>query len=140
MRFSNVIMSILLLGSVLVGLFAFATDLGGEDKYNAPVDDSYLSQFDKTDNLTSEISEKYDEIQNFSTKKSSAYQIITLVPDALSLVKNIIVLPFTLIGELIHSLTTVLQLPEWASIFMKVAITIMFLFAFIALILRYKDT
>lgn len=140
MRISTIIISLLILGGLFIGFYSFATSLSGEDGFDVPIDTTYSSTFDKTSELSDNINTNYNDMMNWSTKKNSATQIITLVPDALSLVKNIIVLPFSLISTVMTDFMSLLGLPGWFTSFLLSVIAIVLIFAFMALILRYRDT
>ena len=102
------------------------------------VDDTYQSAFAKSDNVSRQISGDYDKIQNFTGNKGATIGIVTLIPDILNLLKNTIVLPFSLVGGMVASVVDYLHLPEWVETLMLTGFTIMALFAFAALVLRYK--
>lgn len=139
MRYSVLIISILLFGSIVTGFYAFTNSLAGGDAYNIQVTD-YSSSFDKTSNISDEISGKYNDLVNWSAKKSSATQIITLVPDSLSLIKSILFLPLNMLTSIVSSLSTFLQLPAWVTSLGLTVLVIGLIFGLIALILRYKET
>lgn len=140
MRFQSFIIGILLMGAVVVGLYAFVNDMAGDNAYVVSVNSTYEESFDKSTVLSTNISDKYDKMQNLSTEKGSAIQIITLVPDVLSLAKDIIVLPFNLLGGIISNITTFMRLPDWVGTFTLSIISVLLIFSFIALVLRYRYT
>lgn len=139
MRFSTFIIAILLFGVLVTGTFSFFNDLSGADAFNTDVDD-YSAQFDHSQNLSTEIADRYGEMSNWTSEKSSAIQIITLVPDALMLAKDLILLPVTIVYELLDSLVNVIGLPDWITTFALAVIVVFVIFGFIALILRYRET
>jgi hypothetical protein len=140
MRLSSVIFGILMVGTLIVGMYSFVSDLSGADAYNIEYDTQYEEAFDKSEEVSEQINESYTEMQEFSASKSSTIGIVTLVPDMLILLKNMIVLPFSLAGGMIGSLIQYMGLPSWVQSFLIAGLTILFLFAIAALILRYKYT
>ena len=140
MKISSLIISILLVGVLFTGFYTFVNDLASPENYDLAVDNQYMNTFDKTNNLSMDIQKKYDNMQNFSTKKSSTIQIITLIPDALSLMKDIIILPYRVTSVMINDLARFINLPSWVTTFIVAVITILLLFAIISMILRWNET
>lgn len=140
MRISNLIIGLLLVSGMITGLFLFVNNLSGADGYNVAVEDDYQKHFNKTINLSNEISEQYYIKQNWTGSKSETIGIITMTIDALSLVKNIIVLPFAILSDFAGSLQSILGLPRWVFSFFIATVTVLILFGFIAIVLRYKYT
>jgi hypothetical protein len=141
MRLSSLIIGILIIGSMIVGFYSFTRGMADEESgYDIEVDDQYEEKFAYSENVSREINTRYDEMMNMSANKGSTIGIITLVPDVLVLLKNIIVLPFSLVGGIIGSIVEFLQLPGWMYTFMITMMTIAIVFAFVALVLRYKNT
>ena len=77
--------------------------------------------------------------KNLSAKTGSSFQIITLVPDVLSIVKDVIKLPFTVTGELLNSFNEFLGLPKWVYNTLLGIFVVLMIFSFISLVLRYKS-
>ena len=69
MKISSLIISILLVGVLFTGFYTFVNDLASPENYDLAVDNQYMNTFDKTNNLSMDIQKKYDNMQNFSTKK-----------------------------------------------------------------------
>lgn len=138
MKISTIIIGFLIMGVMLTGFYAVTTDLGsGENGYNVNVDDDkYLAAFDKSNDISDEINTTYGKIQSLSANKASTIGIITLVPDVLILIKNIIVLPFSIAGGVINSIQLYMGLPAWTTTFMLTLFVILLIFAFIALVLN----
>jgi len=140
MKISTLTIGIILMGAIVVGLYGFLGELASEDEgYNVDYDDSYVTTFDRVENMTVEISDKFEEVRNFSTKKSTAIQIITLVPDALGLLKDVLLLPFNITVSLISDLVTILGLPVWVNTFALGLLVSFLTYAFISAILRWKS-
>lgn len=140
MRLSTIIISLLLIGAVFAGMYSFVNQMAADDYYDVEVKGEYEASFDKTNNLSVEINEQYATMSNWSASKSTSVQIITLVPDSLALALDIIKLPFTIIGELISSLLTLVGLPVWFTTMALAVVAVVLIFGIIALILRYRDT
>lgn len=138
MKVSVLIIGFLIMGVMLTGFYAVTTDLGSsENGYNVNVDDDkYLAAFDKSNNISNEINSTYYKIQDLSANKASTIGIITLIPDVLIMIKNIIVLPFSLAGGVITSIQLYMGLPAWTTTFMLTLFVITLIFAFIALVLN----
>lgn len=140
MRLSTIIISIMLVGLVFTGLYTFTNSLTGADAYNVPVDDSYLGTYQKINETNTEIRDSYNDMLNWSTKKGSAIQIITLVPDALSLLKNIIVTPISIMWTMVSDTMDVVGIPDYAHGFVIGLLTLIVIFALVSAVLRYDKT
>jgi hypothetical protein len=139
MRISTIIIGIIIMGFMTTGLYAITTDLASSNEgYNVSVDDSYASAFDKTTEISEEISNNFDELMGISENSDLGY--ITLVPKVGILVKNAVKLPFSVAGGMITSTREYLGLPQWTQTFMIVILTILFLFGVVSIILRYRYT
>lgn len=138
MKLSTIIISIVLIGVLFTGFYSFVNDMASPTAYNVTITD-YSGTFDKTNDVSTEINEKYNTLTNWSAEKSTLVSIITFVPDSLSLVKSILTLPFTILHGVVINLTSILHLPDWFSAFLIVLIPIILMFAFITLILRWKS-
>ncbi len=136
---SSIIISGLILGMLILGFYEFANDLTDENSYNVDLNDNYTTSFDKAENLSTNIAEGYNDVMNWSAEKGGA-AIITLVPDALMLVKDVIVLPVSLTLAMFDDAMVILGAPAWISTLAIAVLIVIVIFAFIALILRFKDT
>lgn len=133
MKISTILIGLVLISSLFVGMYAFSTSLA--NSYGVTVDQTYVQAFDKTNELNNEINQSYSNIQDLSANTGSSVQIITLVPDVLIILKNMVVLPFTVVGAMISSLAQFLSLPAWAvSMFLTIA-TIVLMMAVVNAIL-----
>lgn len=141
MRVSSIIIGLILVGSIFTMMFGFARDLGGSDAYDVEISDEYEQAFDKTEEMNREINKSYNEIQEkWEGKKTSTLGFITLTIDAMVLVKNIIIYPFTVMGGMITSIIEYIKLPAAMQSMMLSISTILFIFAIVAIVLRYKWT
>lgn len=139
MKLSAIIIGIMLVGAMMTGLYHFVNEMAGDQGgYNVEFDNSYESAFDKSQNISSEMSDDYQEIMNFTVDKGSTIGIVTLIPDVLSLMKNTITLPLTIAQGMIQSIITYLQLPDWTYVLMMTMFSILVIFGFIALVLRFR--
>lgn len=125
------------MGAMFVGFYEFAAALGGEDAYNVDIDDSYATTFDKTTNISDKIDDDYNEMINWSVDKTS---YLGLTGHGVSLIKNMISLPFALVGDLVTNGIESIGLPSWVQSFLLAAIAALLVFAVLALILRYRYT
>jgi len=144
MRISSFIISILLVGLIVVGFYELADDLAGEDAYDVTLNESYKDAFDKTANVSSEISDNYESIIGSSDKNETGWVVdklsyLALIPNVVSLVVNMVQLPFTVTGEIIGNLTDYLNLPSWISVFLTTAFLVLLIFGIIAIVMRFKD-
>lgn len=139
MKLSTFIIGLVMFMFLIVGFYSFAQDLAGTNYYNVNVDTQYTTAFDNSINISNQITDSYGRIQNWTTNKDSAYSIITLVPDALSLLKSMISLPMNLASETADSIVTYLQLPAWTSTFMLIVIPLILIFLFVALVLGREN-
>lgn len=139
MRISMIVIGLLLIGSMAVGYYEFIDVLGSDSAYNTEVDDQYRTAFDKTVELSNKINESYSTV--YSDNWGLNLDTFThLIPQALSLVKNVITLPFQVLVDLVESVVTFLNLPAWTKTLMVALIPTILIFGLIALILRFKDT
>lgn len=133
MKISTILIGLVLISSIFVGVYAVITEVAGN--YGISVDQQYVSTFDKTTELNNEINQSYSNIQGLSANTGSTVQIITLVPDVLIILKNMVVLPFTVIGQLISGFATFLHLPTWLVSMVLTISTIVLTMAVISAIL-----
>jgi len=138
MKVSTGITALIIFSFALIGMYAFLSDLVNDNAYDIEYDDKYLTELDNAQNISASISTSWDKAANFSAKKSTLYQFVTLVPDALSVIKDLFMLPPKLVASTVASVTQFIGLPEWVGSFVLSIFMTAFIFAFIALILRYK--
>ena len=142
MRISTIIIGLLLVGSLIFGFYSFVNDLADSDTgYDVSVDDDkYIEAFDKSRNISDEINRSYGKIQKLSANTESTIGIVTLVPEILIITIKMVTLPFAIIGGLMTALQTHMGLPAWTTSFLLTIMTILIVFAIIAMILRFRET
>lgn len=134
-------MGLLIIGAMMAGTYSIVNDIGSDQGgYGVAVDDKYETAFDSSSNISNEMRDSWSSIQNYTTNKGASYQIITLVPDVLSLMKNVIVLPFSLADNTFKAMVEYIGLPDWIYDFMITSFTIILVFGFVALVLRWRYT
>lgn len=134
MRFSSVLVGIVLAAALLAGLFEFASSLTNPNAYNVQLSETEIN----VTPITSQVSSSVSDIQDKWTVDKTSF--LALVPDAIILVKNVLLLPFTTVNTLITFFVSALSLPVWVSEFVINAFWILAIFGFIAIITRYKYT
>lgn len=141
MKISTMIIGLLLISVLVFGFYQFATDLGdSETGYDVAVDDdAYIQSFDKSRNISDQVNESYHNIQD-DLRANTAASYITLIPEVVVLVINLVELPFTLMGGIITAIIDYMGLPSWVNTFMITVMVVLLVFALVALALRYKDT
>jgi len=139
MKFSSIVMAILIMGILGGGIYAFVINLASEQAYNIEVEGKYFEVFNKTDKLTEEINQSYSAIQT-KLQSDNSGNIITLVPQTIIVMKDALVYPFKAAGEIIILMVDYMKLPTWVQSFLIAAATLIFLFSIVALVLRYKHT
>ena len=128
MRPSYLFFGLLFIGLMVAGSYAMLNDAVSAQGFGSDnvVQDNYSSAFNRTISVSEEISSDYDSMMNWTVDKTS---FLALVPHAVSMVKNMIQLPFEVIGELVGSLSGFLGLPDWAKTFLLTAVAAFTLFA-----------
>tara|TARA_R100000808_G_scaffold3929_1_gene13368 strand:+ start:9225 stop:9647 length:423 start_codon:yes stop_codon:yes gene_type:complete len=138
MKLSDILIVILLVSAIFTGSYALINNLAdSETGYNVTIDDSYLTQFNKTTELSKEINESYSELLALPSYSSSNFFIISLVPEALGLIKELVTLPFVSAKEILNGFTTVFAIPQELVSVIIAIICVILLFAFLTLILRF---
>ncbi len=137
-RISHIVIGILLLGIIITGFYTFVGDMAADDAYDVEYED-YSATFSHIDEISDEMNESYSNMQEkWEVNTESSFQIITLVPQALGLVKNVIVLPFSVASGLVTDIITYMKLPAWVTGFVLAIITVFLVFGMVALVLRYR--
>jgi len=139
LRISVIIISIFIIGLIVSVFYGLVTDLADDEAYNVNVDTSYKSTFDATSTMSNKISSKYNDMVNWSIQNKETTQL-ALIPDAISLVLSVIATPFAVLFDLGNSIIIIFKLPAWATTFISGVIVVILMFAFIALVLRFKET
>jgi len=137
MRISSYVIAVLIIGLTFILFNSLINDLAGENGYDIMVNDSYYTDFDKTTNISERINADYHNISEWSVDSDS---YLGLVPEVVSLLKNTIVIPFTVTEEIISTFTTYLQLDDSIYPIITSIVLVIIVFALLAIILRYKYT
>jgi hypothetical protein len=133
MKLSTLIIGLVIISTMFIGMYSFATSVAGG--YGVSVDQTYANQFNKTNTLNNQLNDSFSRVNQLSANTGSTIQIITLVPDVLIILRDMVSLPFTALSEFITGFSGVLGLPVWVSTFALTIFTIIILFAIIAAIL-----
>jgi len=140
MKLSDIILIILLVSAIFTGSYAIVNNLADSTQgYNISVDDSLLGQFNKTTELSEEINESYSELLALPSYSSSSFYIISLVPEALGLIKELVTLPFVSAEEILSGFQEVFAIPPALYSTLLAIICVILLFAFLSLILRFTS-
>jgi len=139
MRFSSLIMGIVIMAFFAVGSYTILGSLATSDEgYGVTINDSYKSTFDNIALIKNTTSNSYGEIQNASASKVETLGFVTLTVDAMRVIKNIAFLPFNVLGDIIESLDDDFLIPRWIIDYGMATLTIILLFSIAALFMRYK--
>lgn len=137
MRLSSMVIGILFVGVIITGFYSFAASLASKDTgYNIELDQQYVAKFDRTLSIQKNITADMNEIREEWTVDKSSF--LGLVPQAISLAKNVIFLPFQILDTMVTDLASIIGLPDWFIAFVIAAIGVIIIFILISYILRYK--
>ena len=133
MKLSDIILIILLVSAIFTGSYAIVNNLADSTQgYNISVDDSLLGQFNKTTELSEEINRSYSELLALPSYSSSSFYIISLVPEALGLIKELVTLPFVSATEILEGFKEVFAIPPALASMLVAIICVILLFAFLS--------
>jgi len=139
MRISTFIYVLLITGFLVTGFYTVLNDLADpQEGYNVVIDDQYTDAFDQVDNISTEINYQYNKMQNFTASKIPTLGFITLTIDAMILLKDFIVLPFTVIGVVIGGVMEYMKLPSWVTGFFLAIVTAALLFGMLSIFKRFR--
>jgi len=138
MKLSTIIIGLMLLSGMVVGTYSFVTGLGTATGSAVVVSQEYVQDFNNTVTLNDELAQKYSKVQNLSAKTGSSFQIITLVPDALSILKDLLTIPFTVMGDIMSAFQDHLGVPGWVFTLVLGIFTVVLIMALLSAILRYE--
>lgn len=140
MKLSDIILMILLVSAIFTGSYALINNLAdSEQGYNITIDDSLLAQFNKTTQLSEDINRSYSELLALPSYSSSSFYIISLIPEALGLIKELVTLPFVSANEILSGFQEVFAIPPALASMLVAIICVILLFAFLSLILRFTS-
>lgn len=137
MKFSSVIIGIVILTAMVTGLYTFTNALADENYYNVNVDSVYEQRYGNMTGIYEEVNETQYAVNEWVNDKTS---FLALIPHTLSLIQDLIILPFQILGGMIAFGTTDVGFPAWVQVFLVSLILALILFAFLALVLRYRYT
>ncbi len=139
MRLSSVIIGILLIAAVSTGMYTFVNSLASDEYYDVAVESKYEDAFGNNTEINQEINASYTNVQAWTVDKTS---FLALAPDVVSLVKNLIALPFKVLGNMLLFIVSPegLGLPVWVQSFAIGLLLTVMIFAVIAIIIRYRYT
>jgi len=128
------------MSGLVVGTYSLINELADDQQgYNVSIDQTYLETFDKTQNLSDSITTSYNDLIALPSYTGTDFFIITLVPEALSLMKDFLTLPFTVGGEFLTGMTDILGIPTWVASTLLALFCIILIFSFVTLILRFTS-
>lgn len=134
--YSSILIGILLLTFALAGTYAVVNDLADNTGYGVTLSNDYVNTFDNTEKIQNKTIELQETINKTSVDKTA---FLALVPDAISILKDTITLPFNVVGGIFQSLTAALNLPSWANTFFLVSALIVLIFTFVSYVLRWRS-
>jgi|24BtaG_2_1085350.scaffolds.fasta_scaffold04662_2 hypothetical protein len=149
MKFSSILIGILLLGAIFGGFYTFTNSIITENNYDTDfgivTDSKYQNSFDKIEEISNKTSAAYVTMYGNDETNETGWAVDKLsylgfVPDALSLIKDIVTLPFSLAGDFIFSIGIYLGVPSWVTALLLAVTLVILLFALLQIILRYKYT
>tara|TARA_R100001530_G_C4262953_1_gene141003 strand:+ start:46 stop:432 length:387 start_codon:yes stop_codon:yes gene_type:complete len=126
----------LLIGAFVTGSYTILQEMS--DATGQEYDPGFANNFSDTINISNNINRNVNRITNISAQTQGVF-IITMVPETLKLVGNMITLPFSATGNMVTALSSNLSLPTWVVAFIMALIGVLLIFAVISLILRYPS-
>jgi len=128
-KITTIVVGLVMLGFLLSGMYTFIGDVG--QGYNVTVDDDqYLAVYDKTTEISDDISASYQNVTQAEISKTSAFFIGANL--AWSGLKTAVTAPITLTSIMISTLTEQVGVPPWAVGLATVFITLMVLMGTLA--------
>lgn len=134
MNLNTLIAILLLTGLVMGGLYAVISTGASQNNYNVVVPNNDFQQFDATNNLTNSISQRYSDIQNLSSDKTTV-GFVSFIPDVIVIFRDLLSLPFTVAYAILAAMVNVLNLPIWAGVFLFGFLGLIVVMAFIKAVL-----
>ena len=140
MKFSTIVIGLLLVGFCMAGGFSFFLDQQVKNTYGVQINQSYSDPFNSTLVLSEKIANNTAFISNRTVNTGSGIFIITLIPDMLILLRDLVTLPFTvLLGIMTFSFNTLGITNPIVSTFFTAIIGAFAMFAFISAVLRWNS-
>ena len=124
-------------------MYCIIAELTSETAYDLPVNDTYLRTFNQTNDVAGQISEDYQTIWGDDNENKTGWAVdklsyLALLPEAVSLVKNMIKLPYQLTEDMVSGILETVGLPEFMQPIIMTLILVALIFALIAIVLRYR--
>ena len=135
MNLSTIIIGIILLGGMFSGLSYTITQLSGPAGYGITIDTSQAATFDHTAEIGLQINETYTSIQNLKADRGLNIYIFSFIIDVSLLFKDLLVLPFVILADLLSATTTLLNLPPWSVTLLFTLIIAILVFTFFKMVL-----
>jgi hypothetical protein len=136
MRLEQFVIGMLLIGFLITGSFFFVNDMG--QGYDKQADDSeFDSLLEDTEDAAKEINASWAYLRK-ETSANLLAQFFTGVAAMFSIAKQVLVTPVSTSITVITQFMTTLGLPAWVGLFASSIIMALLVFAFIALIFRFK--
>ena len=140
------LVGMILFSALITGFYVFMGDLSGEEGYNIDTtnDTVYQLAYNKTENLSRDIQDSYDRVATMET--NVAAQFFTGLVEIVDIVKDIIVMPYTILvgdGGIINTMGGTkedggLGMPTWITGMLIAIVVIALIFGVIAVIIKYK--
>lgn len=138
MKLTTLLIGIFIVSALVIGMYTFANDLTDDTGYDYDVNNEYMSSFNKMDNVSTDMSNSYNTLQNM-TFLDAGLNIYKPVLEVFSLAKNAILAPFSIANTMIIDFTNAISAPVWVRSLIVGVFYVMLLFALIAIILRFRD-
>ena len=136
MKLESFLISLFVVTGVVLGFYAFASDMAGQSGYDVTINDSYSEQFEETESLGTELNESLNELTNSELGVTDVVQAIGL---GWKVMKIMVKTPVVFIRTIIYGTFTEIEgIPDWVIAMVFSIVTILLIFAFIALLLRFK--
>ena len=137
-KLENIIISILVLGTVITGFYWFMDNLASETGWETDVSDdlNYIGKYNKSVELGEELEQRYSAIQNTSIDKAAGF--FTGVGDIFSIIKSMVVAPFSISSAVLGNLSADIGLPYWIGGLIIGLIVTALIFAVIYAVMKVK--
>lgn len=138
MKVSTLVISVLIISAMMTGIYGFVNELSGSNGYNVAVNQEFLSNFSRTNALSTDILEQFNKTQQeWNAADESIIANAKFMVNAMSLVLNIILLPFNTGSEYLQLFFTYLGAPAWVFSFALAVFVTILLFAIVSVIVRW---
>jgi hypothetical protein len=139
----GVFVALMVAALIFSTMYGMIAELTSETAYDLPVNDSYLRTFNQTNDVAGQISEDYKTIWGSKEENKTGMAVdklsyLALVPEIVSLVKNMVKLPYQLTEDMVSGILQTIGLPEFMQPFIMTLILVALIFSIFAIILRYR--